>query len=78
MPRAKTPKTVGKPPAVMLQDDPLMTVEEVCEALRLDSVSSFYHQRRAGTAPPMVKIGKRLVIRRSKFNEWFAEREAAA
>jgi predicted DNA-binding transcriptional regulator AlpA len=57
--------------------DPLAySVKSFCKAISL-SPSSFWKMKRNGEAPPMTRIGHRLVIRREAAEAWLKSREAA-
>jgi predicted DNA-binding transcriptional regulator AlpA len=58
------------------EDDSLLLVPEIAALARvpLDTVRFW---RKAGSGPPMFRLGRRVVARRSAVLAWIAEREAA-
>lgn len=54
----------------------LLTVEEVAELLRM-SPHALHQMRYRSTAPPALKIGRRLLFDSEKLNAWLMEREVS-
>jgi predicted DNA-binding transcriptional regulator AlpA len=54
-----------------------LSVKEFCASLGICK-ASFYKLVKTGTAPPMVRIGHRLVIARTSAEAWLKARELAA
>lgn len=51
--------------------DPWLTIEEVAAELRLER-RSLYDWRVRKVGPPAVKVGRRLLYRRSELERWLA------
>jgi excisionase family DNA binding protein len=55
--------------------DPLAyTVPEFCRTVRI-SCRTFYILQQRGDGPPLVRIGRRVLIRRAAAEEWLKVRE---
>lgn len=55
-------------------DQLAFSIKDFCRSISL-SKSSFWKLVRNGTAPPMARIGHRLVIRREAAEAWLKEKE---
>ena len=51
-------------------------VPAFCKAVGI-AQRTFWNLRQAGNAPPVVRIGKRVLIRREAALQWLLDREAA-
>ena len=54
-----------------------LTIKQFCKDVGI-AVRTFYVLRTRGEAPPVVRIGRRVVIRRAAAEAWLAARETAA
>lgn len=59
-----------------MNDQRLITVSEALAVLKI-SRSTFYRLRKSGDGPPIVKLGKRTLIREASLIAWIAKREAS-
>jgi predicted DNA-binding transcriptional regulator AlpA len=51
-------------------------VPQFCQAVGI-SERTFWSMKQAGTAPPVVRIGRRVLVRRAAAEQWLRDREAA-
>jgi predicted DNA-binding transcriptional regulator AlpA len=51
-------------------------VPQFCKAVGI-SERTFWSMKQAGTAPPVCRVGKRVLIRRAAAEQWLLDREAA-
>lgn len=58
------------------EDDSLLLVPEIADLARV-SLETVRFWRKEGCGPPMFRLGRRVVARRSAVLAWIAEREAA-
>jgi len=59
----------------MVDDDTLMTLEEVADRLRI-SRRHLTAIRSTTDAPPVIRLGRRVFVRRSTLDAWLRDREA--
>jgi excisionase family DNA binding protein len=58
-------------------DDEFLTTPETSEMLRTP-VGTLYRWRQAGTGPPVYKVGKRTLYKRSDLERWLEGRRVTA
>ena len=58
------------------QKDEVLNLNEAAGYLRV-SLRTLHHLLAAGDAPPVVRIGRRRLIRRAAIEQWLADREGA-
>lgn len=56
------------------RQDTLLNLNEAADLLRI-SRRTLHHLLAAGDAPPVVRIGRRRLIRRAAIEQWLSDRE---